>query len=305
MEIKTMTEEKLPLTNDGQLQLFFIGVGSAFAEEHFQTNLLIIKGDQHILVDFGATGQRALLETAGLKPVDIEYVLPTHSHADHIGGLECLALMNRYVGQRFMGKSKLKMIATPEYQRILWDYSLRGGLEWNEAEISSRYLRKGITSGNRMMYVVSDETTGQKLGLTDFFELITPDWKTNQPSEIWTADVGGIKLQLFRTKHIPEGDGGWADSFVSYGLFIDGKVFYSADTRFDPALIGQYAPDAEVMFQDVQFFPGAVHAPLEDLKGLPQKVKDKMYLVHYADNWRDQDIADFAGWTQQGVIYEF
>ena len=286
LALNPLTGGKLSLTNDGQLQLFFIGVGSAFAETHFQTNLLIIKGDQHLLVDFGATGQRALLETAGLKPTDIEYVLPTHSHADHIGGFECLALMNRYVGRRFMNKPKLKMVVTPEYQRILWDYSLRGGLEWNEAD-------------------EADEDSGEKLTLADFFEVITPDWKTHQPREIWAVDVGGIKLQMFRTKHIPEGEGGWADSFVSYGLLIDGKVFYSADTRFDPDLINLYADQAEVMFQDVQFFPGAVHAPLEDLKTLPDAVKAKMMLVHYADSFQEQDITGFAGWTQQGVIYEF
>ena len=41
------------LKNDGKLEVFFIGVGSAFALKHNQTNFLIIKGDKHILVDFG------------------------------------------------------------------------------------------------------------------------------------------------------------------------------------------------------------------------------------------------------------
>ena len=273
----------LPLKNNtDQLWVFFIGTGSAFAEKHFQTNFLLVKGDTHILVDFGATGQRALLETALLKPTDIRVVLPTHSHADHVGGLECLALMNRYVGQRYMQHPKTKLIATPEYQRVLWDYTLRGGLEWNE----------------------KDESSGQRLGLHDFFDVITPVWKTNQPREIWTIDVGPIHMELFRTKHIPEGSGGWADSFISYGMCIDGKVFVSADSRFDPDLIGMY-DHCEAFFHDVQFFPGAVHAPLSDLKTLPEGIKKRMLLMHYADNWQQQNVSDFAGFAEQGVIYEF
>ena len=49
---------RLSLKNDGQLELFFIGVGSAFALKNNQTNFLIIKGDKHIMVDFGMTGRR-------------------------------------------------------------------------------------------------------------------------------------------------------------------------------------------------------------------------------------------------------
>ncbi len=255
------TSEKLSLTNDGQLELFFIGVGSAFANNNFQTNMLIIKGDTHIMVDFGQKGQTALWETARLKPTDIENILPTHSHADHIGGIETLGLTNRYVGQKFFGKNLLNMIVTPEYQRILWDYSLRGGMEWNE-----------------------QVETGAKLSFSDFFRSISPTWKTHQPREIFELDFGDIHLEIFRTKHIPDASPSWESSFLSYGLMIDDRVFFSGDTRFDPELIDMYADKAEIMFHDVQFFPGAVHAPLADFQTLSPDIKKKMYLMHYADD---------------------
>ena len=57
--------------NDGSLWIIFIGVGSAFAATKNQTNFLIIKGDKHIMVDFGMTGPTALQSTLGLKPTDI------------------------------------------------------------------------------------------------------------------------------------------------------------------------------------------------------------------------------------------
>lgn len=275
--------QKLSLKNDGALDVFFIGVGSAFASTVYQTNFLLIQGDQHVMVDFGMTGPEALSNTARLKSTDIEVLLPTHSHADHIGGIECLALMNRYVGQKFLNKSKLKVIINQEYQRILWDYSLRGGLEWNEESAQM----------------------GRPLCFGDYFDVIRPMWKAKQPREIYELTLGDMHLEIFRTKHIPEKSANWEDAFVSYGLYVNNRVFISCDTQFDRELIDMYASRSEVMFHDVQFFPGAVHAPLQDLRTLPDDIKKKMHFIHYADNYREQDISGFAGYAQQGTIYRF
>mgnify|MGYP001212545095 CR=1 FL=1 len=276
------SQESLSLTNSGELELFFIGVGSALAMKHFQLNFLIIKGDAHVMVDFGMTAPIALAQTARLKLADIEVVLPTHSHADHVGGLESLVLTNRYVGQPFMKKPKTKAIINEEYQRILWDYTLRGGLEHNE----------GAGGGDILTF-------------SDYFDVVRPSWSCYSPREIFKVDYNGIKIELFRTKHIPDIANSWEASFISYGLFIDERIFVSMDTRFDMDLINLYAPRAEVMFHDVQFFSGAVHAPLSDLKTLPDSIKSKMYLMHYSDDYEQHDISDFAGWTQQGVRYVF
>lgn len=287
MLIKALEQnQSLQLKNDGKLEIFFIGVGTASAQNAYQTNFIIIKGDTHIMVDFGQKGQIALWETARLKTTDIEILLPTHSHADHIGGFETLALMNRYVGQRIMQKELLKMVITPEYQRVLWDSSLRGGLEWNEEKVNG-------------------EIRGVRLGFGDFFQTVRPKWKTHSPRETFTCDIGEIHLELFRTMHIPAQSPSWEASFLSYGMMVDERVFISGDTRFDPELIEIYGEKAEVLFHDVQFFPGAVHAWLEDLRTLPPAIKDKMLFKHYADNWKDQEISEFAGWVEQGKRYVF
>ena len=276
-------EGPLSLKNDGKLELFFIGTGSAFATTLFQTNFLIIKGGCHILVDFGMTGPTALLSTAGLKASDIEIILPTHSHADHVGGIECLGLMNRYIGMKFMNKPKIKMIISEEYQRVLWDSTLRGGMEWNEQEVE----------------------TGRKLSFGDYFHLIRPKWKKSQPREVFEIDFNGIHLEMFRVKHTPESANDWQESFIGHGLFIDDKVFVSSDTRFDLDLIDMYKKRSQVMFHDVQFFKGGVHASLEELKTLPREVREKMFLMHYPDGWEKQNIDGFAGWTKQGYRYMF
>lgn len=283
--VRVISEIKSPLSlkNNGELELFFIGTGSAFATSLYQTNFLIIKGDYHILVDFGMTGPAALLNTAGLKASNIETVLPTHSHADHVGGIEYLGLMNRYVGMKFMKKPKIKMIISEEYQRVLWDGTLRGGMEWNEQEI----------------------TTGRKLSFGDYFQLIRPIWKKSQPREVFEIDFNGIRLEMFRVMHTPESAVDWQESFISHGLFIDDKIFVSGDTKFDLDLINMYKDRAKVMFHDTQFFKGGVHASLEELKTLPDEVKRKMFLTHYPDGWEKQNIDGFAGWTEQGKSYVF
>lgn len=288
---KDAVGDKLPLTNGGNLDVFFIGVGSAFAKTMNQTNLLLVKGQTHLMIDFGMTGPQALNQTAGLDVTDIEAFFPTHSHADHIGGCEGAALMNRYVGQKFMKKAKTKMIISEEYQRILWDYSLRGGLEYNEEFVGIR-----------------------KMQFSDYFDIIRPQWKTRQPREIFEVNFNlkntgnpddTINLEIFRTTHIPEQSSSWEASFVSYGLFIDGQVLYSGDTKFDADIVDIYGNKAKTIFQDVQFFEGGVHAPLNVLKTLPEHIKEKTFLCHYGDNFETQNIDGFGGWTKQGCRYIF
>jgi len=283
MKIVEVDDRGLRLTNDGDVEIFFIGVGSAFAKTHNQTNFLIIKGDQHVLVDFGMTGPNALWQTAKLKPTDIRCILPTHSHADHVGGIECLALMNRYVGQRFMGSPKLRMVINEDFQRVIWTHTLQGGLEWNE----------------------TPQGTCQRLQFSDFFDVIRPCWVRHQPRECWEVNIGDIHIELFRTNHIPEQATTWEASFISYGLIVDRHIFISGDTQWDRDLLDMFTPSCDIFFHDVQFFPGAVHAPLDDLKTLPDNVKKRMYLMHYADDYNEKNISDFAGWAKQGARYVF
>ncbi len=259
--VKQSVKDGLKLTNDGELSLFWLGVGSAFSKLHYQTNLLIIKGEDHILIDCGTKAPQALYDL-GLATTDIRNFFITHSHADHIGGLEEVMLLNRYVTRQ-----KPTIVINPTYQHLLWDLSLRGGTAYNE------------------------EKGGADLAFGDLWDIIRPVWLPSYPRETHEANVGSINLKMFRTMHIPDMTGSWQGSFWSCGVVIDNRIMFTSDTRFDPELIASFTEnfDLEYIFHDCQFFTGGVHAGLDELATLPKNVKERMILTHYGDNWKDKE----------------
>lgn len=274
--------ESLPLSNDGQLELFFIGTGGAFAELHYHTNFILVKGKTHLAVDCGLTFKQALRSTAGLVPTDLKSMLITHAHPDHAGSLADFALRHRYPGVRFIGQPPPTLVVPDVMATEIWEHTLRGGLACNE--------RPGQAF----------------LKLSDYFQLHPVPLLRESPRRTHAVRFGELSFELFRTMHIPESSKSWEDSGLSYGLYLpDERLLVSVDTRFDPDLLAEYGPRADTIFHDVQFFTGGVHAPLAELQTLDPDLRRRMYLMHYTDDWLQQDISGFAGWAQQGVRYIF
>lgn len=271
----------LQLTNDGELSLFFTGVGSAFTKVHYQTNLLIVKGRDHVMVDCGTKTSQALMEL-GIRISDIDTFLITHSHADHIGGMEEALLTARYFKRK-----RLNLILPVPYRRTLWNYSLKGGVAFNERR------------------------NGRELRFSDVAKLLTPVPFEGLGRDAYHYRHGSIDLKLIRTRHIPESAESWEDSFWSTGLVIDDRVFFTGDTRFDPELVAsvEKAFSPELVIHDCQFFTGGVHAGFSEVKKLPKAVKKKTLLVHYGDNYQDfsaeVSAAGFAGLAEQWLHYTF
>lgn len=273
--------DRILTRDDTSLSLLFIGAGNAFSKKFYQNNALIVKGQDHVLIDCGSRTPEAL-SALGISVVDVRNYLITHSHADHIGGLEEVMLLNRY-----MAKRKTTLVAPLAYRKFLWKHSLKGGASYNE-RVDGKYLR-----------------------FNDFWDTVEMVPVAEADRQLCETHVGSIKLAMFRTKHIPDSAPTWRSSSPSYGVIIDEHILYTSDTRYDPELFDflakHYTIDA--IFHDCQLYSGGVHASLDELQHLPTPLKAMTYLMHYGDKVEDYTAKafeyGFKGFVQQWKPYVF
>lgn len=111
----------------------------------------------------------------------------------------------------------------------------------------------------------------------------------------------GFTLEIMPTLHIP--------GKPSFGLYINGALYYSADSMFDKdrLLTLHRERSLEHILHDCQLQgTGYIHATLEELLTLPVELQSITKLMHYGDN-KDQ----FEGRTglmtfvEQQVPYSF
>lgn len=148
------------------VKMQMLGTGSAFAKNYFNNNALLLGSGYNLLIDCGITAPLAMHEL-GRSFEEIDAVLITHLHADHVGGLEELALTLRHKTGRKMTLLLAEALVDP-----LWEHTLMGGL-----------YQEGITTS-----------------LDDVFHVrpLHPDTNYSLSPE--------INVHLLRTPHIPGKD---------------------------------------------------------------------------------------------------
>jgi ribonuclease BN (tRNA processing enzyme) len=146
---------------------------------------------------------------------------------------------------------------------------------------------------------------GKRLTFEDFYDVHIAEMVTAEPRKTFRTSFRGIELELFHTNHIPGEAESPNDAFITYGLFVDGRVFLSGDTKFDIGLIDTYKDKSEVMFHDASVKKNAVHASVSELRTLDQSIREKMYLMHYQDDATEADAEGFAGLARRRRRYLF
>lgn len=152
-------------------EIIVLGVGDTFSERYHPTSLLLrCRGfqlaldcpDQYraVLRDAGARSGRALSLS------DIDHVLITHVHGDHMNGLEGVAFH-----KRFADKKRLHLVTSPEVRQSIWDERLKAS-----------------------MSTLFDGQQHRTLGFGDYFEVTELSWA--EPVE-----VGPFRIRARRTLH--------------------------------------------------------------------------------------------------------
>lgn len=273
--------QPLSLHTDGRLSLYTLGCGAAFSKTLGNNNWLALKGETSLLIDCGSkTPQR--LHSCQVDPSDIGYFLVTHSHADHIGGLEEVMLRSRYIANKRPG-----LIIEQAYRHQLWQESLRGGCAYNEV-VAGRFLE-----------------------LEDFFNIETPRRRADLPRNAAEIDLGPLNIKIFRTLHIPEQARHWQEAAYSVSVLLDERVLFTGDTQFDPELLEQLDElfALEAIFHDAQVAEGSLHASLGELATLSTELRSRIWLMHYEDHWQEHTElakrAGLAGFTPEFTYLDF
>ncbi|WP_027084157.1 MBL fold metallo-hydrolase [Cohnella panacarvi] len=111
-----------------------LGTGSAFAKAFHNNNALFTLNGQTLLVDCGITAPKSLYEL-GITFDQIDAVLLTHIHADHIGGLEEFGFQMKFIYKRMP-----KLYIADTLVETLWESSLKGGMYQDEMPCLESYF---------------------------------------------------------------------------------------------------------------------------------------------------------------------
>jgi len=243
--------KRLPLTAaPGQLRMIALGVGAAFSTKMYQANFIIIKGSTTLFVDLGSKATLKMAEF-GLSAHDVKHLVITHLHADHIGSLEEVALKRRYeapfielpkrqeesfpeyfgriIAARNEGRFRPTLYIPEHYEKLLWDWSLRGGLAFSEK-------------------TTVQEPKGEML-MSHYFKVVHPQKVDHGYVDTWEVMVPGsvpedeLHLQIHLTNHVPDSAADVSEAFYTTGFMIDGRIMVSGDTKFDRASTMHYGKD--------------------------------------------------------------
>jgi ribonuclease BN (tRNA processing enzyme) len=268
-------------------KMTFLGAGSAFSYEHGQNNVLlqIDEGTKphKMLIDVGTQWHDMVYKVTGKKAFEIlpeiDSIFITHIHADHVGGLEEIGFLSRFLPHI----QPKKLYAPAQVLKELWNSTLRGGME-------------SLDYGQ-----LTEEEENNPIGIKSY---CVPSYLADNDK----IKIGETTIEPFDTVHVTNRMGKKDSCGLWITTFSGKKIMFTSDTQFAPSQMKFRYEKADEIFHDCETapFPSNVHSHYNDLKTLPKEIKGKMWLMHYQDGDKPDCTKDgFLGWVKQGDSFDF
>lgn len=252
------------------MNLKFLGTGSAFTLNNYQTNAILNHNYKNLLIDCG-TDIRFSLRDSKMSYKDIDAVYISHLHADHCGGLEYLGFCTYFD-------------SSCNRPLLYIDESLVDQL-WNTLKAGMGILDSKVASIN------------------DYFQV-----ESIPSSNVFTWN--SIQFNTVQANHVVNAFTTMYTYGLRWTTLIGNNILFTSDCNCMPEfpLMEQYK-NADIIFHDCStLYVSDVHTHFDDLKKLPDDIKHKMHLCHYHDNvvddfkkFNDNAINEgFSGFVVEG-----
>src|SRR3989344_1318812 len=256
------------------LDLQFVGSGGAFAERRGESNAVLCWQGRRCALDMGRQWIERSPRFAGTRARDIDELVITHCHSDHIGSVARYVEQRRYIDRTL---PKPRLVAHPTVRERLFERTIAGQLNGHE---------RGVTAA-------------------DFFEVAPTEVIDGRRCR--ATILGGLPIELFRTMHEPSDAGGWGGSEPCVGIYIPAfKLWLSGDTRNDPRLVGEYVGRGAEWYIHEVGWRNEVHTSWDEVQQ-QNGTKRQTLLLHSPDDLVDSDVpgAGFLGLVEPGDLLRY